>query len=492
MNQMFKIRLQNYIIIVSFLFNLSAHSQNKVQESISNLVSNPSNKNAKISFKAIDLASGKEVASYNSSLAIPSASTTKLFSTATAFQVLGSNFVTSTRIYCKGKIGKDSVLYGDIYIRGGGDVSLGSRFFCEKGKELAFLHRWTDSLKVKGIKKIQGSVICDGSEFGYAGTPKSWNWDDIGNYYGTAAEGINFFDNTIKIYFKTKGLGKKSELLEIYPKISNFSFKNEVFSGNVSGDNVIVFGANYSLNRYAQGFLPANQDRFEVKGSMPDPEYQLAEEWVKVLRARNFVVRDGAKGMRSEKTSAKVNYASDVKNLFLEKSKTVKEIAYWANFKSVNLFAEGLLNYIGFSQKNDGSTKASLIALEKFWTDKINFEGLVLKDGCGLSKENAISATHFCDLLKYLYASKNYSDFKSTLPIAGVSGTIKNLCKGQAGEGRIFAKSGTISKVKSYAGYVLSKSGKNLAFAITVNNFSGSNSQVITEIEKVLNELANY
>ena len=155
MSQMFKIRLRIYIIIVSFLFNLPAHSQNRVQESISNLVSNPSNKNAKISFKAIDLATGKEVASYNSSLAIPSASTTKLFSTATAFQVLGSNFVTSTRIYYKGKIGKDSVLYGDIYIRGGGDVSLGSRFFCEKGKELAFLHRWTDSLKAKGIKKIQ-------------------------------------------------------------------------------------------------------------------------------------------------------------------------------------------------------------------------------------------------------------------------------------------------------------------------------------------------
>ena len=492
MNQMFKIRLQNYIIIVSFLFPLSSHSQNKVQESISNLASSPTNKNAKISFKAIDLANGKEIASYKSSLAIPSASTTKLFSTATAFEVLGPNFITSTRIYCKGKIGKDSVLYGDIYIRGGGDVSLGSRFFCEKGKELAFLNRWTDSLKAKGISKIQGSVICDGSEFGYAGTPKSWGLDDIGNYYGAAAEAINFFDNTIKIYFKTKDLGKNSELLEIYPKISNLTLKNEVVSGNVSGDNVIVFGANYSLNRYAKGFLPANQDRFEVKGSMPDPEYQLAEEWVKVLRASNFVVRDGAKGMRSDKTRVKVNYASDVKYLFFEKSKTLKEIAYWANFKSVNLFAEGLLNYIGLSQKNDGSTNTSIIALEKFWLGKINFNGLVLRDGCGLSKENSISATHFCDLLKYLYVSKNFSDFKSTLPIAGVSGTIKNLCKGQAGEGRIFAKSGTISKVKSYAGYIESKSGKNLAFAITVNNYSGSNSRIIAEIEKVLNELANY
>ena len=193
MNQMFKIRLQNYIIIVSFLFPLSSHSQNKVQESISNLASSPTNKNAKISFKAIDLATGKEIASYKSSLAIPSASTTKLFSTATAFEVLGPNFITSTRIYCKGKIGKDSVLYGDIYIRGGGDVSLGSRFFCEKGTELDFLNRWTDSLRANGINKIQGSVISDGSDFGYSNTPKSWSWNDIGNYYAVAAQGINFY-----------------------------------------------------------------------------------------------------------------------------------------------------------------------------------------------------------------------------------------------------------------------------------------------------------
>ena len=492
MSQMFKIRLRIYIIITSFLFHITAHSQNKVQESISNLASSPTNKNAKISFKAIDLASGKEVASYKSSLAIPSASTTKLFSIATAFEVLGPNFTTTTRIYCKGKMGKDSVLYGDIYIRGGGDVSLGSRFFCEKGKELDFLNRWTDSLRAKGINKIQGSVICDGSEFGYAGTPKSWIWDDIGNYYGAAAQGINFYDNTIKIYFKTKSVGQKSEVLEIFPKISNFSFKNQVLAGKVSGDNVLVFGANYSLNRYAQGSLPINQELFEVKGSMPDPEFQLVEEWVKVLRSRGLFVRDGAKGLRLDKEHEKINYATTTKFLFLEKSKTVKEIAYWANFKSVNLFAEGLLNYIGLSQKNDGSTNTSILALKKFWLGKINTDDLVLKDGCGLSLENSISASHFCDLLTFMFHSKSFSDFKSTLPLAGISGTIKNLCKGQAGEGRIYAKSGTISKVKSYAGYVLSKTGKNIAFAITVNNYSGSNSQVITEIEKVLNELANY
>ena len=299
MNQMFKIRLQNYIIIASFLFNLSAHSQNKIQESILSFASNSLNKNALISFKVINIDSSTEIASYKSSLAIPSASTTKLFSTATGFEALGPNFTTSTQIYMSGFIDKDSSLNGNIYVRGAGDVSLGSKFFNENGEEFNFLLRWSDSLKSKGIKYINGSIICDGSDYGYSGSPKSWGLDDIGNYYGAAAQGINFFDNTIKIYFKSKGVGQKTEVIEIYPKISNLSLKNEVLSANISEDNAYIFGTNYSLNRSAKGSLPINENRFEVKGSMPDPEYQLAEEWVKVLKLKNIIVRDGYLGFRT-------------------------------------------------------------------------------------------------------------------------------------------------------------------------------------------------
>lgn len=488
---MFKVNLRIYTLITFVIFHFNDYAQNKVQAAIQLLIASSTNKSATISFKAVNLESGEEIASYKSSNAIPSASTTKLFPTATAFEVLGSNYETITRIYTSGYIGKDGILYGNIYVRGGGDVSLGSRFFSEKEKELFFLNRWSDSLLLRGINKINGSIICDGSDFGFAGTPKSWSRNDIGNYYAVSAQGINFYDNTIKIYFKTKSLGTKSEIIEIYPKIYSLNLKNEVLAANVSGDNVVVFGDNYSLNRIAKGSLPCNQERFEVKGSMPDPEFQLADEWVKTLLLKGLIVRDGALGFRSAGLS-QIEYSKSKKLLFSEKSKTLKEIAYWANFKSVNLFAEGLLNYLGFTKEKNGSTNASIDALENFWSTKINLEGFVLKDGCGLSLSNAISANHFCNLLKYMYQSKNYADFKSTLPVAGVSGTIKSLCKGQAGEGRIFAKSGTITKIKSYAGYIASKSGKNIAFAITVNDFSGSNSKVISEIEKVLNELANY
>jgi D-alanyl-D-alanine carboxypeptidase/D-alanyl-D-alanine-endopeptidase (penicillin-binding protein 4) len=88
--------------------------------------------------------------------------------------------------------------------------------------------------------------------------------------------------------------------------------------------------------------------------------------------------------------------------------------------------------------------------------------------------------------------SKNGTIFFGTLPVAGRSGTLTNLCKDQPGQGRIVAKSGTMNRVKSYAGYVNSKSGKKIAFAITINNYTSSSSAVTDKIEKLLNVLAVY
>ena len=88
--------------------------------------------------------------------------------------------------------------------------------------------------------------------------------------------------------------------------------------------------------------------------------------------------------------------------------------------------------------------------------------------------------------------SKEFENFKSTLPIAGKTGTIKSLCRGGIGEGRIFAKSGTINKVKAYAGYVKTVSGKDLVFSFTVNNYACSTSVLVSKMEQVLNAIAAY
>ena len=128
----------------------------------------------------------------------------------------------------------------------------------------------------------------------------------------------------------------------------------------------------------------------------------------------------------------------------------------------------------------------------RIWNKKIDFTGLYIKDGSGLSRSNAISARHFCSLLIEMTKSPNYAAFLSTLPLSGCSGTLSGVCKNQLGHGKIRAKSGTMTRIKSYSGYVESTSGKKIAFTIIVNNFNCSSNEVVNQMETIFNAMSTY
>jgi D-alanyl-D-alanine carboxypeptidase/D-alanyl-D-alanine-endopeptidase (penicillin-binding protein 4) len=476
------------ILIVQFSF-----AQNFVQKALNTFASSSEFNNSGISFYAIDLTSGEKIAEYNSKLALPTASTAKLFSTASAIEILGPNYRPETRIYIDGKIDTDGTLNGNIWIRGGGDVSLGSAYFTEDGHEKDFLTTWSDTLQKLGIKAISGAIIADGSEFGYSGIPKGWSWNDMGNYYGAGASGISVFDNMVKFTFKTGSTaGSKTEITAMWPTVPGLVFHNYATSQNVSGDHCFIFGGPYSLDRFAEGSLPLNRTKFIVKGSLPDPEYQLAYEFYNQLITNGITAKEGAKSVRQLDLIQKNRYTASYTLLYTHKGKTIQEIANLTNLKSINLFAEGLLCLVGYKMTGNGSTEEGLKQVEKYWATKFSFSGIFLNDGSGLSRNNGICAASFVDLLKTMVQGKNYDAFLKTLPVAGKSGTLAGLCRDQPGQGRIIAKSGTMDKIKSYAGYVNSKSGKKIAFAFTVTNFTSSSTVVVGKMENVFNALAVY
>jgi D-alanyl-D-alanine carboxypeptidase/D-alanyl-D-alanine-endopeptidase (penicillin-binding protein 4) len=209
-----------YFSFVFFLLLASSLvvSQNTIQSAIDQFSSSSELQSASISFLVTETSSGKVIASKNALVTLPTASTAKLFATAGAIELLGKDYRPSTRIYIDGPI-VNGVLDGNIIIRGGGDVSLGSKFFNDEGKENAFLKQWVDTIKKLGITSVAGKIIADGSEFGYNGVPDGWAWTDMGNYYGAGPSGICIYDNTLKYYFKTykklpeRDLGKLTVVL---------------------------------------------------------------------------------------------------------------------------------------------------------------------------------------------------------------------------------------------------------------------------------------
>ena len=223
---------------------------------------------------------------------------------------------------------------------------------------------------------------------------------------------------------------------------------------------------------------------------MPDPERLLAEQFYQVLKAEGIQVQGAAISARTRPDiTATLKLAH--KPLFVQQGKTLSEIIYWTNQKSVNLFAEGNLLQLGLQRFGTGTYENSLIVLDSILLSW-QIGPCRIVDGSGLSKNNRLSASQFVQLLGKQVAAPYFAAFYRSIPVVGVSGTVSYLCKGQAGQGKIHAKSGSLNSVKSFAGYVDSKSGHQIAFAIIANDFPGGGYQLAKKMEPFFNSLATY
>lgn len=472
------------VFFLLFVFSSSIGRAQSLQETVNKFVAHPEFEHASISIYAVDVTTKQVLMDYGGGRLLAPASTTKLFSTALALDVLGGDYRPVTSLYYNGTV-KDSVLTGDVWIIGGGDMSLGSKYFVKNNRD-GFLREWAVELKKKGIGRINGTIYVDGSGFGYQGVPDDWLWGDIGNYYGAHFSGVMIYDNLLEYHFKTGAAGKPTELLYTFPKVDSLQFLNNVVSSTKSGDNSYIFGAPYLYVREGRGTLPQNTADFMVKGSLPDPESQLGSEFSRVLVEMGIIHSGQSRSTRVAKTSPPTGTWSKVTEY---KGKTIKEIARETNYESINVFAEGLMRLTSYVKTGDGTHEKSSDYMQSYWKEKLKTSALFLSDGSGLARTNAIDAKTMCELLIYMNTSAGKTEFYNSLPVSGVSGTLKNVAKNQVAHGKIHAKSGTMRRTKSYAGYAETTSGRKIAFAFIANNYTGSSKDVTTQMELLMNEL---
>jgi len=115
-----------------------------------------------------------------------------------------------------------------------------------------------------------------------------------------------------------------------------------------------------------------------------------------------------------------------------------------------------------------------------------------LVDGSGLSRRDAISPEAIMTILQRMSDPSGASPFLTALPIAGVDGSLAGRMKGTAAEGNVRAKTGTMSNIRSLAGYVTTRSGEHLAFVIVINNFEGIGAAANQAIDAIAVRLAEF
>ncbi len=163
------------------------------------------------------------------------------------------------------------------------------------------------------------------------------------------------------------------------------------------------------------------------------------------------------------------------------------------NLNSLNWLANKLLRKVGENIYGKHESDYGCRAVMEFWKKKgIGVDGLMMYDGCGLSKENSLTPKQLFEVLYYMKFSPHFPVFYSSLPLSGISGTLARYMRGTPAEGMIRAKTGTVNGVKSFAGYVNTLSGKKLIFAIIVNNFTCQTKVVKKKLENVMIRMAEY
>ena len=455
------------------------------------LLQAPYMRGASFSLVVKDVQEGKTVYSYDTDRLQSPASVLKTVATATALEILGEDYRYPTTLEYDGIL-ESGTLEGNLYIKGSGDPSLGSSHFAPGQNK--FLSTWIAALQKAGIKHITGSVISDESIFDTEGVSIKWLREDMGNYYAPGSYGISIFDNMYKLSLQTGAAGTRPVLKGTEPDIPFIRFKNYLKAAPVSSDSAYIIGAPLDDVRYLYGVLPANREAYVLKGDIPDPALYLARYLTDQLQQKGIRV-DGSPSCYRIEVEENRWKKGERKEIVTTYSPTLREIASVCNHVSHNLYADALVKTVGLQYKPRRNEMISSFGrgvqvVKEYWEKKgLDVFPLRMNDGSGLAPADKVSAGFMGELLVYMATESAVSDaFIASLPQAGIEGSVRNFLKGSKLQGKAHLKSGGITGVRSYAGYI-TKDGKTYAVAVFSNNYSCPMSRMTRALEKLLLQL---
>lgn len=460
----------------------SGKAQNTVkslsQEYIENIAQHEL-RNAVIGVLAIS-AEGDTIAAWNAERNLVPASNMKLITTGLALDALGSDFKYKTSIGYSGKV-CDGTLNGDLYIIGGGDPLLASDDSIATAYGTIF-REWAGFLEDAGIKKIDGHVIGDGRHFGLSmPEEQTWQWDDCGTYYGAGISGLNFFEN-MQTFDVAAGNcpGDPVSVRIKFPECPWMDYRTKCRTGEAgTGDKLYLYTSDLSPVGEMRGTFAADRAPKTLECSNKFPEYTCAAYFTGWIAADGTDCTEGPAdtGIFSDGTAAADADSLEVIGTTL--SPSLKRIVYMTNHDSNNIYAETLFHTLGKEVSGDGDYEASRQTAERLLRGMGMDTGTVnIRDGSGLSRHNLLSPSFLCGFLKAMEKSPEFESFVQSLPSPGDGGTLETVMTDYSPglKAGIRLKSGSMSGVKCFSGYIFPTSGKNAeenrpaVFSIMMNN----------------------
>lgn len=405
-------------------------------------------------------------------LLIP-ASNNKIFTTAAALQRLGAQYQVRTVVTGNSSGPNLSILR----IIGQGDPSLTT-------PQLITL---AQQVRQRGISQV-ALLIGDDTYFQGAATNPNWEFDDTLQGYGAPVNSLMLNQNGIGVTLFPQRVGQPLRVqLDDPSDAQDWRLDNRSVTVAASQSEFVDVSRDRSARVvYIKGQLRAGSEPELAAASISNPGNYLVQKFRSALTAAGISVAQSTLVRSTPPPPGEVELAS----------LSSPPLSTWideTNQESNNIYAEALLKTLGRVQNSTNlestasGTAAVKTILAALGVDSSQFN---MVDGSGLARQNRASAEALVQTLQAIALSPDANIFRNSLPVGGVSGTLKNRFRNTPAEGRVQAKTGTISGVVALSGYVTPVNHPPVVFSILTNVSGSPSGNVRSAVDQVVVALA--
>lgn len=455
--------------------------------------------------------SGRVLYSQNSDKLFTPASNTKLFTTAAALALIGPDYNFRTTVETTGELDKYGRLNGDLVLVGRGDPNLSGRQLpynlrTERNDHpIQVLERLADSLVQKGLKYVDGDIVGDDSYFAFERYGEGWSQDDLVWADGAPVSALTINDNVVFVNILPADHPGERAFVSITPFADYFHIDNRIITTPAGTERKIFINREPGATTMTLwGNMPLDDAGANEALAIEDPAEFAASLLRKLLEARGVAVYGKERTRHTELASLSTltvvavaparggeeparNLPNQPLVLASYQSKSLMEDVRVINKVSQNLHAEILLRLLGREKGTAGTVEGGLEVLRGFLNKaEVPSDQYSFYDGSGLSRQNLVTPHAVVQLLRYAAAQPWGRNFRDTLPIAGVDGSLSDRFKNLPAQGRVYAKTGSLGGVKTLSGYAITNHGEQVAFSILANNFSLPGNRVNDAIDEIV------
>lgn len=446
---MLQIRSIIPFLLALILLTNGVSASDYYQNSLTRLLPEKALNNDKLGIYVESVTTGRTILKYNHKKSFIPASNNKVITSFAALNLLGKSYRYKTSVYSGGEI-TNGILYGGMYIKASGDPSI----------DTERIEAIVKDFKEMGIKEIKGNIHLDDSYFDDLSYAQGWKEGWRGDYYCPPIGSFSLNYNTIDIKVTPGKIGKQAKI-EVFPE----AFKVGVVNNTETSHKSSALSAKLDENdEYLTVIGRINHrsggQRFTISVNNPTRYFGVV--------VSNMIVENGIK---FEGDVIRVKTPEWATKFYVSSSPQLSDIIADFNKNSVNIIGEALVKTLGASFSEEPGTWENGSKVITDYLKSVGMDGeITIADGSGLSKNNSVSPYLLVKILSNAYNNSSLSnEFVSSLPVAGVDGTLKKRFTHGNIKGKVLAKTGYLNGVRALSGFINTNSGEVLAFSIISN-----------------------